>query len=299
MTEYAHIAPQFREVMVKTDLERLDFLEQSRWIDYPAAQKLRAILDGMLRVPERTRMPNLLLVGPSNSGKTSVVSRFRDTTGKPYIADDAVNVRPVLYVEVHKPDERELYSAILREFWAPHNPAAVLSKLRNQAIHLLRTARTRMVVIDEVHTINNGSPRKAMDVMNEIKMISNTMHIPLVLVGTRTALQLLMLDPQYTSRFEVVALPEWKVNPELQAFLKAFESVLPLKKPSRLFSPDLTTLIHAISDGNTGNIGYLLRECAKEAIATGAEVIDRALLEKNQWMRPTSAEGVSARIRTL
>lgn len=168
MTEYAHIAPQFREVMVKTDLERLDFLEQSRWIDYPAAQKLRAILDGMLRVPERTRMPNLLLVGPSNSGKTSVVSRFRDTTG-------------------------------------------------------------------------------------------NTLHIPLVLVGTRTALQLLMLDPQYTSRFEVVALPEWKVNPELQAFLKAFESVLPLKKPSRLFSPDLTTLIHAISDGNTGNIGYICR----------------------------------------
>lgn len=296
MTDYAHIAPQFREVMLKTDLDRLDFLEQSRWIDYPAARKLRAILDGMLRVPERTRMPNLLLVGNSNSGKTSVVTQFKDTTGKSYISDDAVNVRPVMYVEIHKADERELYSAILREFWAPHNPAAVLSKLRDQAIHLLRKARTRMLVIDEIHTVNNGSPRKAMDVMNEIKMLSNTLHIPLVLVGTRTALQLLMLDAQYTSRFEVVALPEWSVNPELQAFLKAFESVLPLKNPSKLFSPELTTLIHAITAGNTGNIGYLLRECAKEAIATGAEVIDRALLEKNQWMRPTSADGVRVRI---
>lgn len=297
MTDYAHIALQFKEVMLKTDLERLDFLEESRWIEYQAATKLRAILDGLLRVPDRTRMPNLLVVGQSNSGKTSVVTRFKNTTGTPYISDDAVSVRPVIYVEIHKPDERELYSAILREFWAPHNPAAVLSKLRDQALHLMRKARTRMLIVDEIHTANNGTPRKAMDVMNEIKMLSNTLHIPLVLVGTRTALQLLMLDPQYTSRFEVVALPEWTANADLQRFLKSFESVLPLKKPSRLFSPELTPVIHRISGGNTGNIEYLLRECAKEAIRTGSEVIDRSLLEKNSWMRPTSADGV--RVRTL
>nr|WP_233097119.1 TniB family NTP-binding protein [Pseudomonas sp. MF6755] len=283
--------------MLKTDLERLDFLEESRWIEYQAATKLRAILDGLLRVPDRTRMPNLLVVGQSNSGKTSVVTRFKNTTGTPYVSDDAVSVRPVIYIEIHKPDERELYSAILREFWAPHNPAAVLSKLRDQALHLMRKARTRMLIIDEIHTANNGTPRKAMDVMNEIKMLSNTLHIPLVLVGTRTALQLLMLDPQYTSRFEVVALPEWTVNADLQRFLKSFESVLPLKKPSRLFSPELTPVIHRISGGNTGNIEYLLRECAKEAIRTGSELIDRSLLEKNSWMRPTSADGV--RVRTL
>ncbi|MCF5182982.1 AAA family ATPase [Pseudomonas syringae] len=297
MTDYAHIALQFKEVMLKTDLERLDFLEESRWIEYQAATKLRAILDGLLRVPDRTRMPNLLVVGQSNSGKTSVVTRFKNTTGTPYVSDDAVSVRPVIYIEIHKPDERELYSAILREFWAPHNPAAALSKLRDQALHLMRKARTRMLIIDEIHTANNGTPRKAMDVMNEIKMLSNTLHIPLVLVGTRTALQLLMLDPQYTSRFEVVALPEWTVNADLQRFLKSFESVLPLKKPSRLFSPELTPVIHRISGGNTGNIEYLLRECAKEAIRTGSELIDRSLLEKNSWMRPTSADGV--RVRTL
>lgn len=296
MTEYPHIAPQFREVLLKTDLERLDFLEEPRWIDYQAANKLRAILDGLLRIPERTRMPNLLLVGDSNSGKTSVVTRFKNTTGKPYISDDAVSVRPVMCVEIHKPDERELYNAILREFWAPHNPAALLPKLRDQAFHLLREARTRMLIIDEIHTANNGSPRKATDVMNEIKLLSNTLHIPLVLVGTRNASQLLMLDAQYASRFEVVALPLWVPNADLQRFLKSFESVLPLKKPSKLYSPDLTKLIHTISAGITGNIEYLLRECAKEAIKTGAEVIDRSLLERNSWMRPTNADGTRVRI---
>ncbi|CRM90422.1 Bacterial TniB protein [Pseudomonas sp. 22 E 5] len=296
MTEYAHISPQFRGLMVKSDLERIEFLDAPRWIDYQAAKSLMEILDGLLRKPERPRMPNLMLVGDSNSGKTTVVTRFRELSGQPFISDDAVSVRPVICAEIHKPDERELYNAILREFWAPHNPVAPLEKLRHQAIHLLRNARTRMLILDEVHTINNGSASKRMDVMNELKMLSNLLHIPLVLVGTRTALQLLVLDSQYSSRFEVVSLPNWSVNADFQRFLKSFESVLPLKNASRLYSPELTTLIHAISNGNTGDMEYLLRECAREAIRTGAEVIDRKLLEKNQWMRPTSADGVRVRI---
>lgn len=296
MTEYAHIAPQFRNVMYKTDRERIEFMDSPRWVDYPAAESLMNILHGLLRQPERPRMPNLFLVGESNSGKTTVITRFRDSSGKPYISDDAVNVRPVICAEVHKPDERELYNSILRDFWAPHNPIAPLEKLRHQAIHLLRQARARMLILDEVHTVNNGSAAKRMDFMNELKMLSNILHIPLVLVGTRTALQLLTLDSQYSSRFEVVSLPNWGVDAGFQRFLKSFESVLPLKSASKLYSPDLTTLIHAISGGNTGNIERLLQECAREAISSGAEVIDRALLEKSKWKRPTSADGVRERI---
>lgn len=296
MTEYAHISPQFKDVMYKSDLDRIDFLDAARWVDYKAANTLKDILDGLLRKPERPRMPNLMLVGESNSGKTTVITRFMDSSGQPFISDDAVSVRPVIYVEVHKPDERELYNAILRAFWAPHNPVAPLEKLRHQALHLLRNARTRMLILDEVHTINNGSSIKRMDVMNELKMLSNVLHIPLVLVGTRVALQLLTLDAQYSSRFEVVSLPNWSINADFQRFLKSFESVLPLKGASKLYSPELTTLIHAISNGNTGNIEYLLRECAREAIQTGTEVIDRKLLEKNRWMRPTSTDGRRERV---
>lgn len=296
MTEYLHISPQFKDVMYKSDLDRINFLDAARWVDYKAANTLKDILDGLLRKPERPRMPNLMLVGESNSGKTTVITRFMDSSGQPFISDDAVSVRPVIYVEVHKPDERELYNAILRSFWAPHNPVAPLEKLRHQALHLLRNARTRMLILDEVHTINNGSSIKRMDVMNELKMLSNVLHIPLLLVGTRTALQLLTLDAQYSSRFEVVSLPNWSVNADFQRFLKSFESVLPLKRASKLYSPELTTLIHAISNGNTGNIEYLLRECAREAIQTGAEVIDRQLLEKNRWMRPTSTDGRRERV---
>jgi hypothetical protein len=263
-------------------------MDEARWVDYRAGTKLLDLLNGLLLKPPRPRMPNLLVVGASNSGKTTVINRFKGMCGKPYINDDGVSIRPVIYAEIHKPDERELFNAILDDFWAPHNPAAPLAKLRHQATHLIRDAQTRMLIIDEIHTINNGSPAKKADVMNELKKLANTLQIPLVLVGTRVALQLLSLDPQYSSRFEVVSIPQWEVNADFQRFLKSYESVLPLKKQSKLFSPELATLIHAISGGITGNVEYLLQECAKEAIQSGAEVIDRRLLEKNQWMRPTN-----------
>lgn len=282
--------------MFKSDSDRIEFLDYARWIDYRAGKELLDLLHGLLRKPERPRMPNLFVVGESNCGKTTVIEQFISKAGSPYLTDDAVNVRPVIYVEVHKPDERELYTAILRKFFTPHNPVAPVAKLRHQALHLLREARTRMLIVDEVQTINNGSPSKRMDMMNELKMLSNVLRIPLVLVGTRTALQLLVLDAQYASRFDVVSIPAWSANADLQRFLKSFESVLPLKNPSKLYSAELTTLIHAISGGNTGNIETLLRLCAKEAIEKGSEVIDRKLIEKNQWVRSTRTDGIRERI---
>ncbi len=295
MTDYSHIAPQFRTVMERSDVERIEFLNEARWIEYRAGSKLLELLQSLLLKPPRPRMQNLMIVGASNSGKTTLIDRFRTTTGQPYISDDGVSVRPVIYAEIHKPNESELYSAILEGFWAPHNPAAPLPKLRHQAMHLIRSARARMLIVDEIHTILNGSSGKKIDLMNELKMLANKLQIPLVLVGTRLAAQLVDLDPQYSSRFEVISLPNWAVDADFQRFLKTFESVLPLKRPSKLYSPDLATLIHAISDGVTGNVEYLLQECAKEAIQSGAEVIDRALLERNKWMRPTNGK----RERTL
>ncbi|MBA5983510.1 TniB family NTP-binding protein, partial [Pseudomonas sp. MD195_PC81_125] len=78
MTNYAHITPQFRDVMEKSDLDRLAFLDEPRWVDYQAANNLMDILNGLLRKPERPRMPNLMFVGESNTGKTTVVTRFKE-----------------------------------------------------------------------------------------------------------------------------------------------------------------------------------------------------------------------------
>ncbi|MNJ37197.1 Bacterial TniB protein [compost metagenome] len=94
-------------------------------------------------------------------------------------------------------------------------------------------------------------------------------------------------DPQHSSRFDVLKLELWKLNVDFQRLLKAFEAVLPLKLPSGLYKAEFAQLIHSISGGNTGNVHRLLIECAKDAIASGKEQIDRELIESKSWLRPT------------
>ncbi|WP_230456308.1 TniB family NTP-binding protein [Acidithiobacillus ferrooxidans] len=95
------------------------------------------------------------------------------------------------------------------------------------------------------------------------------------------------LDPQHASRFDVVTLPPWELNPEFQQLVASFERVLPLKKPSLLHQSETVSLLFAISEGNLGNLHRLLVECAVEAIKTGTEKIDKSIIEGKQWLRPT------------
>ena len=52
------------------------FLEEDRWIGYPAANDLLDQLKGMLALPKRSRMPNLLVLSKPNNGKTSIINQF-------------------------------------------------------------------------------------------------------------------------------------------------------------------------------------------------------------------------------
>ena len=44
---------------------------------YARAEAALSAFEDLLSFPKRTRMPNLLLVGPTNNGKTMIVEKFR------------------------------------------------------------------------------------------------------------------------------------------------------------------------------------------------------------------------------
>lgn len=46
-------------------------------------------------------------------------------------------------------------------------------------------------------------------------------------------------------------------------------------------------MLHAISEGNIGNLHRLLVECAKEAVKSGREQIDKTVIGSKAWVRPT------------
>jgi hypothetical protein len=114
MSNYSHVFQEFRPIVEQSNEDRLYFLEEDRWIGYPAANDLLDQLKGFLTLPKRSRMPNLLVLSKPNNGKTSIINQFFKLYGEGYVNAENNAVKPVIIVQAPvSPDEKALYMAIL------------------------------------------------------------------------------------------------------------------------------------------------------------------------------------------
>ena len=75
--DYQHLQPSARVWADEDAVARVRRIRTDRWIAYARAEAALAAIEDVLSFPKRTRMPNLLLVGPTNNGKTMIVEKFR------------------------------------------------------------------------------------------------------------------------------------------------------------------------------------------------------------------------------
>jgi hypothetical protein len=288
MNKTTHMLPDFQHILALPGKDRIAFLDEPRWIGYQGAQQILDSLNGLMDKPKRPRMPNLLIVGESNNGKTTIIRRFFELCGKGYVDEAADPVIPIILAEAPPTaDEKGLYISLLERFYVPYRASDPVTKLRYQVIHMFRFCKVRLLIIDEFHSLLTGTAIKQREVMNAIKLLCNELCIPIVGVGTREAVRVLHSDPQHASRFDVISLPLWELNQGFQRLLASFEKVLPLQHASKLHQPELASVFFSISGGNLGDLHRLLVECAKEAILSGQEHITMEIARSKSWLRPT------------
>jgi hypothetical protein len=269
-------------------VERIERIRASRWIGYPRAKAILDKLEDLLIYPKTHRMPNLLIVGETNNGKTMLVQRFRkqhpasDNPG-----GDGIFV-PVLVIQAPPvPDEGRFYNTILDALFAPYKPNDRVDKKQFQAIKLLRYVGLKMLVIDEIHHILAGNLNKQRAFLNVIKYLGNELQLPIVGVGTKDAFRAIQTDPQLANRFEPAVLPLWKFDEDFLRLLKSFEMMLPLRQVSNLHETTLATSIYSLSEGHIGEVSKLLTEAAACAIESGKECIDAKALKATGWVSPS------------
>ena len=285
---YEHLNDSAQAALALDKDERIKRIRSERWIGYTRAQGIVARLEDLLTHPKTHRMPNLLVIGDTNNGKTMVINRFYQKHPATENEDGSGNDLPVMLLQCPPaPDESRFYDTILEKLFAPYKPSDRAHKKQFQTIHLLKQLNTKILVLDEIHHIIAGSLTRQRHFLNTIKYLGNEMQIPIVGVGTREAFHAIQTDPQLSNRFEPMFLPRWELNTEFFRLLVSFEQMLPLEKASNLDDEKIAVKLLSLSEGIIGELSNVLTKAAVQAVKNGTEQITLKQLDSLDWRRPS------------
>jgi hypothetical protein len=296
MSEFSHLHASTRTMIEESAESRIRRIRTDRWITYARAEIALVAMEDLLTFPKRTRMPNVLLIGPTNNGKTMIVEKFR-RTHPPFAAsttpDGAASI-PILKVQMPPgPDEPRFFGAILGELGFPHLLSERLAARQEAALRMLRQTNVRVLIIDEVHNVLSGSRLQQRRLLNVLRWLGNELQIPLVAVGTAEALHAIQSDDQLANRFEPVGLPPWRHGEEYRQLLSTLEAVLPLRQPSDLAAPALADKILSAAEGILGEVISIVTRAAVRAINAGSECITTKLIEETGFTTPSQRRRVA------
>ena len=286
--QFEHLKPETQELVNLSDEERIYAIREPLWIGYTAAQLVLKRLGVLVSYPQKDRMPNMLLVGDTNNGKTTIINHFRnknqgftdEETGK-------VNM-PVFIVQVPAvPSEVRLYDTMLKKLLAPHKDRESPDKKLFQICKILGSLQTKVIILDEIHHIIAGNKRQQRQFLNAIKYLANELKIPIVGSGTQEAFNAIQTDAQLLNRFVPCILPRWKMNNEFLRLLLSFEQMIPLKNQSKLTEQTLANKILGMSEGTIGEITNIITEAAVLAVENGQEKITLKILNSIDYLTPS------------
>ena len=267
------------EYLSKSDEERIIYCKKDHWIGYGSAVKLIEILEDKFLDPPQMRHEGLLIYGDSNNGKTAILKRMYELhkTKLDYVTKDgeAIYEIPIIYFQAPTiPDESRLYSLILDELCVPQNRIEKVAVKANLAKHYLNKLGTRMILIDEIHSALRGNLNKQRTFIDDLKQLSNSLSLTIVLAGTREAYSALSIGNETSTRFPALELPRWNNDRKFKSFVATYEKCLPLKKVSNM--ADNAELVNALfyqSEGLIGKTVNLLKKAAIKAIKSKREYI--------------------------
>ncbi|EKT76616.1 TniB family protein [Rhodococcus opacus M213] len=281
-----HLHAPIRPIATLPTEERIRHIRAERWIGYPRARAAVEQLDTLLNWPARQRMPNLLIIGPTNNGKSMIVEKFRRRY-PPVSGDDAEQI-PVLCVQMPSdPSISRFYVAVLAALGAPLRPHRRIAELEQLILTLLRRTGVRLLVIDEIHNILAGRDNVRREFLNLLRYLGNELKIPLVGVGTRDAYLAIRTDDQLENRFLPISLPLWGDDPDTRSLLASFAASYPLRARSHLSSEEMTGYLLARCEGTIGELAMLLTAAAVAAVETGEEAINRRALTVADYIGPS------------
>ena len=270
--------------------ERINKILKNNWISYPKSTDVIKALNQLLLFPKSHRMQNLLIIGESNNGKTTIARRFLHKNPSFISSDIDIEsglmfdtvIRPVVMIQCpHIPDEKRLYHNILEQLNLPYRKSSKVDYLSEFVIQSLIEMKVKVLILDEIHHVLSGTPRKQREFLALIKYISNKAEVSLVGIGTNEANYALNSDDQLATRFDKLIIPRWQYDDNFLRLLATIENLYSLENKSDLTGTKISKEIYNLSKGNLGEILKIIKLSAINAIETKEEKITPKNVELN------------------
>lgn len=286
--DLSHLTPSAQTAALLPNAERIARIRADRWIGYTRARQAIEQLEDLFTWPDRQRMQNMLLIGPTNNGKSMILERFR-RQHLSYVSEDGEReVVPVLVMQMPSdPSISRFYTMLLYALHSPAMPRMRIPDLEILALRLMRLTKVRMLVIDELHNILAGGTALRSEFLNLLRFLGNELRIPLVGAGTEDAYRAIRTDDQLENRFKPFILSRWNDNEEFLSLLASFSASFPLRHPSHLHNQDMARYILARTEGTIGEVATLLTQAAIAAIESGEESMNARTLSIADYDSPT------------
>ncbi|MEX1222408.1 MAG: TniB family NTP-binding protein [Idiomarina sp.] len=286
--KYSHLNQEPQSVLDRPLKERINYIRSPRWIGHPTAQSILTQLEDLIEFPRNDRMKNLLIYGESNAGKSMIARRFQEKHTVQELNDEKRFDVPVLLIQAPPTaNENRLYGNMLDAVFAPFSSTSNPDRRCRQLHKILPELGVKVLVIDEFHAMLNGPYDKQRQIVTALRLFSNDLKIPIVGLGTASALRVLKTDSQLDTRFRKVSLPRWVFGTDFRRLLVSFERMLPLKEPSGLSEKVIAKKIFDLSEGVMGEVSDVLIEASVSALRAGKERIDMAQLKSMNWDKPS------------
>ncbi len=284
--DLSHLMPVAQGLARLPADERIHRLRADRWIGYPRAVEALNRLEALYAWPNKQRMPNLLLVGPTNNGKSMIVEKFRRT--HPASSDADQEHIPVLVVQMpSEPSVIRFYVALLAAMGAPLRPRPRLPEMEQLALALLRKVGVRMLVIDELHNVLAGNSVNRRGIPQPAAFPRQRAAHP---AGRGSAHAMptwrSASDDQLENRFEPMMLPVWEANDDCCSLLASFAASLPAAATLVDCHAGYAAPAHA-QRGHHRRLAHLLMAAAVAAVESGEEAINHRTLSMADYTGPS------------
>ena len=154
-------------------------------------------LEEHINWPSKQRMPNLLIIGPTNNGKSTIIEKFRRkySVGEPRknLVDDRMPV--VTFQMPPDPSGTRFYSMLIKATGAEVRLRGT-AEVEQAALSRLRLVKAQILVIDELHNVLSGQSDVRREFLNTLRFLGNELRIPIVGVGTKDAYLAIRTDDQ-------------------------------------------------------------------------------------------------------